>query len=808
MKTGLLSLFAMLLFSVSFAQYPVVTIQDIQFVQPAALGNCDDQTVYLGDTVSIRAKVVMDGNKAVPSGVDQGTGLPNPTGHKNVWLQQGNGGEWSGLDVFQLSSISASEDIWNLLAGDSIQIDGVIDDYQGETEIIPLSGSSITLLGQGTSIVPTVISLGDLNDENDLNQLATGERWEGVYVEMHNVTVVDVDNFTGGRVAFDVQDQFGNLLGVSDRFIVQRTPSEGGNFVAPNVGDQLDTLRGIITHSKNNCPGSTGRGYELQPFDESHYVYGASAPSIFNISNTPAVPAATDDITVNAEITDNDGNVVSATVYYATGVSGGSFVPVTMSTTGNDIYTADIPAQADGTFVRWYISATDDSALVATLPNTDPNVETYSYRVRNNGLTIFDINFTPYAGGNSPYENQSVTVEGVVTSTILSNDTGDLGHVFIQQENQLSYAGIWLADVSSAALNTLERGDMITVEGVIGESNGMTVFSDIVSINVTGTGSVSPLVLNPDTFTTTNGSHEQYEGMLVTFAHPTAGSSLYVVEQNADESTGNNYAEYRIGTDQFALNGGRVIAGRQSGNSNSSLYVSYVNDSIRATQDGTMQVTPYVVKQGHYMESMTGILYYSYGAMKLLPRNNNDVVGYGGGIVYAMAMAAADTICVGDTLQFTNMSSVIADNLSWDFGDAATSTDFNPAHAYTTVGSYSVGLVATNTVDNASATADPLSITVIDDAAACGLGVNEHIGRAAQIFPNPTHDIININTGFETGTEYSVNVFDLQGRVIANFTSSKTIESLDLSSFDAGTYLMQIKSANGETLQVSQIIKK
>ncbi|NCG30820.1 MAG: hypothetical protein GWP27_10175, partial [Bacteroidetes bacterium] len=77
MKTRILTFLSILILSSAYAQYPVVSIEDIQTVTQTALGNCDDQTFYLDDTVIVRAKVVMDGNLAVPSGA----GATN--GHKN-----------------------------------------------------------------------------------------------------------------------------------------------------------------------------------------------------------------------------------------------------------------------------------------------------------------------------------------------------------------------------------------------------------------------------------------------------------------------------------------------------------------------------------------------------------------------------------------------------------------------------------------------------------------------------------------------------------------------------------------------------
>ncbi len=801
MKTRLLFL---VLFMASFnlvkAQYPVVTIEDIQTVTQNALGNCDDQTFYLGDTVILRAKVVMDGNLAVPSGVG------NPNGHKNFWLQQGNGGAYKGIDIFNLSSVSVSEDPHNLIAGDSIEVIGVVDDYNGESELLPLAGSSITLLGQGLPIYPVQVDIADLNDIERNNLLETGEQWEGAYVEIVGATVASLDFFSGGtRVSFNIEDQFGNLLGVSDRFLVQKLPGEGGNFVAPNVGDQLDTIRGIIAHSKNNCPGFNGRGYELYPFQESDYVYGASAPRVFNIARTPLVPNSSQDVTVTADITDNDGVIVSASISYATGASGGSFSTVPMTFISGETYTATIPAQADGTLIRWYISATDDSAQVTQLPNNDPNTNTYLYRVRNNGLSIFDVQYTPYANGISPYQGESVSVEGVVTSSVNSADTGDLGYVYIQQENQLNFAGLWLQQGST--ISQLERGQKVEVEGVVSENFGMTALTDIASVNVTGTGSINPLVLNPDSFSLYNGStQEQYEGMLVRFENPSAGDRIYVVEQNADAVTSNNYAEYRVGTDIFNPNSGvRIIAGRSGGNS--SLYVSYVNDSLWVNN---LNVDPYIVDYGHSMQSVSGIFYYSFGSMKLLPRNNHDIVGYGDAPVIAMFTSDLIEVCVNDTVLFMNMSSVIADDFTWDFGDGTSSSNEDPMQIYTVGGWYSVSLIAENTVDGASDTATAVEYIYVDSSEACvTVGVKENRVSAIEtlIYPNPTSDLITIKTDFADHTVHSITIFDLNGREVFKRMTSRSIETLNLSSLDAGNYFIEV-SSNGSTVDVVTIVKQ
>jgi PKD repeat protein len=63
------------------------------------------------------------------------------------------------------------------------------------------------------------------------------------------------------------------------------------------------------------------------------------------------------------------------------------------------------------------------------------------------------------------------------------------------------------------------------------------------------------------------------------------------------------------------------------------------------------------------------------------------------------------------TVNFTNTSTgEPAPTFAWDFGDTQTSTAKNPSHTYTSAGTYTVNLVATNS--GGSDSADPVTITV------------------------------------------------------------------------------------------------
>jgi len=82
-------------------------------------------------------------------------------------------------------------------------------------------------------------------------------------------------------------------------------------------------------------------------------------------------------VTVTATITD-DGVIVTATLFYS--VAGSSFVEVPMALQAGDEYAAQIPPQADGSQVAYYILAGDDNGLTATDPANAPG-DTHTYLV-------------------------------------------------------------------------------------------------------------------------------------------------------------------------------------------------------------------------------------------------------------------------------------------------------------------------------------------------------------------------------------------------------------------------------------------
>lgn len=261
-KFYLLSFFV-LLFGSIFGQTQV-TLEQIQTVSQPNLLNCIDSSSYKGQTITTNGVVLMNYGAARSGN--------NASALRNVWLQTG-AGAWSGVQVFDANAF----DIDNLLAGDSIEITATVTEFgpiggpQVETELV--SVQSINVLSANRPFYHQTISAGDLNDASQTNQISSGEQYEGVFVELKNVTVDTVIYFSSNtRVALVVTDSLGNKVYVGDRFYVQKLSATGGTFMPPSIGTVYKSLKGIVMHSPNGCKLYGGRGYEIHPFDPSHYV--------------------------------------------------------------------------------------------------------------------------------------------------------------------------------------------------------------------------------------------------------------------------------------------------------------------------------------------------------------------------------------------------------------------------------------------------------------------------------------------------------------------------------------------------------
>jgi len=80
---------------------------------------------------------------------------------------------------------------------------------------------------------------------------------------------------------------------------------------------------------------------------------------------------------------------------------------------------------------------------------------------------------------------------------------------------------------------------------------------------------------------------------------------------------------------------------------------------------------------------------------------------------------------------------------------------------------------------------------------------------SVKAFPNPTTDYINVSVETTDGSQmnYSVELFDLQGKQLMNENTKVKFMQLDMSQFANGTYFMKVTDQGKNMLQNFKILK-
>ena len=222
--------------------------------------------------------------------------------------------------------------------------------------------------------------------------------------------------------------------------------------------------------------------------------------------------------------------------------------------------------------------------------------------------------------------------------------------------------------------------------------------------------------------------------------------------------------------------------------------------------------------------------------------------------------AVSTNICENGSITFTDQSTNSPTSWLWDFGDGQTSGVQNPSHTYTTAGTYTVSLTATNTGGSNTSTmnnyiivnaAAPVTIsqngntltsdagsgnqwydsngiingengqtfspsvngdyyTIVTDVNGCTATSNTinfiYVGvsdatydMGLTIYPNPVVDYLIIESKVEI-EGVQIIIMDTQGRVIRTFNATAGKSVIDMHDVSRGVYFLKIISDNKSEL--------
>lgn len=562
--------------TVAQAQVPEVTIQDIQTVPPESLAVAADASPVSGDTVTTTGIVFF------PPGLSSSV----PAGDAKMFIMDISGGnEFSGLNVITLGGNG------NLLAGfqvgDSVKITGSVSEFSTQTQIV--ATEDLQLLSVTDPPAAIVIDPADLGGTTqDTVDFATAERWESVLVKIENVTVVN-DAFDAFS-SWVVEDENGNQVLISSDSDSLRTVNDSrgtGNvdpsaaFVVPPVGTKLDFVVGHVDARFGT--------YSINPrFPSLDIRLGAGVPpALSNHSRNPVGPTAAEDVEVTIRITDDDGSVASAALFYE--VDGGGVVEMAMTPTSGDSFSATIPAQANGALVTYYVKAADNTAIENVAPTGAPDNDRFLYYVRDDGIRISDLQMNPFKNNAATgYFGLTVTVHGIAVS-----DSTDFSDRFILQQGSGAWNGITV--FTGRGNVSVGLGDSLAVTGRATEFRDVTEVDRVDSVVVISTGNTVPDAADVSTgdINTGGAMSEDFESVLVKVSNVTiVNGDLGFGEWSIDDGTG----ELRV------------------------------DDRGQYTYTTTDTASDKFIPEGTTIGSLTGVLDFTFSNFKLQPRDDADFV--------------------------------------------------------------------------------------------------------------------------------------------------------------------------------------
>ncbi len=481
------------------------------------------------------------------------------------------------------------------------------------------------------------------------------------------------------------------------------------------------------------------------------------SPIIQNVVFNPEIPLGSDPVSVTADITD-DGLVDSAfLVWCPNDALPADWDTIAMVITSGDVYTTvmDIPAQdVDTVFV--HIFAVDDEAGVSEYTDFYTILPTPS---------LYEIQFTQADPANSPFEGMVVRTTGIVTA----NDTTGTDDGFFFQDSASTWNGIYVHDFNE---NDVKRGDSIVIMAEVDEYFNLTELKNIVSIEIIASGKdlPSPLVIAPGEVA------EPYEGVLV---------QLQDVKVTATRD--------EVGFGQFGITDGTDT-------------ILVDDDMIRAD----------VVKDSVY--TLTGIITYSFGEYKLLPRDITDIDGY---IKVNMAPEIKsitispveptedDAVVLSFTVTDDGEDPIPADAVSVMYGtvegtydmEAVITVDgFDATKFSATIPQMAPGMVyykitAADTDSENPLTAEVKGSYEVDVV----IGITSYTTGTIEIFPNPNKGEFILEISQVAEGAVNLSVLDVQGRIVEtqvlHHAAGETFRSnIMLQNADKGLYILLLEN--------------
>jgi predicted extracellular nuclease len=373
------------------------------------------------------------------------TGIVTGFNNDKFYIQDAEAA-WSGLYIYNTNSGRTPA------RNDNVTVTGTIKEFNGLTEVDPVSA----VVNNGAATPINGLELASISEIT--------EPYESVLV-----TVTGTCTNIGGAKKWTISD--GTSIVV---YGLTYTPTVGTSYTVTGIVDWF---------------GQDGI-WELKPRDENDIVVGGTVPTI-SITNP----------------------VNGSTIYTASVNATVEVFNFVVGTDGNISFSIDDGDAVSGTETSHAFTGltNGEHTIHASLVATDQSVvtsATSTFTVNLAGPTftaIRDIQYTTEESGDSPLNNQTVWVKGVVTSNFTNTPYFPVKGYSIQDANE-AWSGVWVFD----SINNPNIGDSVKFQATVTEYYGLTELKNVTNYEFFNIGVASPIDV-----TVNESKSEAYEGCYV-----------------------------------------------------------------------------------------------------------------------------------------------------------------------------------------------------------------------------------------------------------------------------------------------------
>lgn len=777
----------------------------------------------------------------------------------------------------------------------------IVSEVQERTigDVVTLTADLTTFRGTAQIDVEAISFIGNVNDESqpelakyaallepwevDLSEVNTfkdGElymnfanysKYNGAYIKMTGGTISNVGEGFPGRYDWAVNKD-GSRIYMYDQSLRYRSDKSGypaswntrrapdPDFEPPTPGAIADAS-GYLVYQGDDPDGIVPEGngaFSFFPMEDgvlwlsgNRFVNGETyngevfewpddlviqglPPVISNVALSDSSVSPDQMITVTASAEAAEGTLQDVVLIYSVD---GEADTLAMNNTSGTEYSVQLPGFSNFTSVAFYIEATDSNGLTGKAPLTG----NYTFFVSEGALTSIsvlqktsdnDIGPSPLAGVGP------LSVD--ITATVVSS-AGESGFITIQ-DRAATWSGAFV-DIDENT-ETLSIGDQISIS----ELSVREDFDDVTFLELLNFETLTEANTQVDTMavslitqdiTGSTMAQESYEGVLLTF------DDVKVTSNQADAPS--DFGEWEFGSSQ---GGDAAVDTLEAGEG------LRVDDAFVSNYGSNLNEH---VKVGISMESLTGILYYSFDNPKIILKSLEDVVaddwtlpdtGFdletpgneasvtvsgdvtvvweattdfdGNDVTYEWVLYSADSSTVITTVESDDNASASEVTLPYaTVDDLLASAGLEVGESEDFVWNVRVSdgvdtVAVASGYDVASNTFEPLYYSITLERA---MGTSNEVVTGLpesfdlkQNYPNPFNPTTKIAFDLPQAASVELAVFDMLGRKVATLVSERMTAGRHTMDFDAsrlasGMYIYRIEAGSFTSIKKMMLIK-